>query len=224
MKLGIVSYDHTHLKTEQLVNILVLDKRIKKIIIFGLPYLQFKKRDVLFQHRPDMSTGVSVKNLSELHNVSFRRWDGKEFIGNECDLFVIGGAGILDVSLFGGKPIVNGHPGIIPRARGLDCFKWAIYNNDPLGITMHLIDQNVDKGEILEIQLTPIFPDDDIDSLARRHYELEIQLLSKVLDLLYKRGKPVEVEKPATMRMPLETEYEMLKRFDIWKDNMIAKK
>ena len=96
------------------------------------------------------------------------------------DLFVIGGAGIIDIAFAKGKPIVNAHPGIIPLTRGLDSFKWAIYNNDPVGNTLHLIDNEVDKGEILQIQYTPVFSSDSLQTLARRHYEYEIDMLANV--------------------------------------------
>ena len=127
-----------------------------------------------------MTLGLPTERLAQLRKVFFENWDGKHKIADECDLFVVGGAGILDLSFAGKKPVVNAHPVIIPLTRGLDSFKWAIYNNDPLGITIHLIDSEVDKGEILLIEHTPIFPTDKIETLVMRHYELEIEILSNV--------------------------------------------
>ena len=119
MRLGLISYDHSHLKTEQLVHKYIRDSRIKEITIFALPFKERKKRHVKISHRPDMNNGIPTSCLSELQNVHFRHWDGKETIGDYCDLFVIGGAGVLDVNCMKNKPVVNAHPGIIPMTRGL---------------------------------------------------------------------------------------------------------
>ncbi|MAB60684.1 MAG: hypothetical protein CMO46_09130, partial [Verrucomicrobiales bacterium] len=185
MKLGLITYDYAHLKTEQLVWRYLENKLIEEIKLFALPFSPRKERNVIFEHRPNQFLATQTENLSRLDKVSFQKWDGKEILEDQCDLFIIGGAGILDVSFAKGKPIVNAHPGIIPLSRGLDSFKWAILKNDPVGNTIHLIDSEVDKGELICIKETPIFPDDNIQTLARRHYDLEIDMLSNILDFLH---------------------------------------
>jgi len=95
-----------------------------------------------------MTHAVPTESLCELSKVSFQKWDGKQDIIEFNDLFVIGGAGIIDIAFAKGKPIVNAHPGIIPLTCGLDSFKWAIYNNDPVGNTLHLIDSRVIPSDI----------------------------------------------------------------------------
>lgn len=167
-----------------------------------------------------MSNSVPTESLAELSKVSFQKWDGKEDISASNDIFVIGGAGIIDVAFANGKPIVNAHPGIIPLTRGLDAFKWAIYNNDPVGNTLHLIDNEVDKGEILQIKYTPVFTSDSLVTLARRHYENEIDMLANILDIIDSRIVSTDIEKPATMRMSAEIEAKMVRNFDEWKLKM----
>ena len=49
----------------------------------------------------------------------------------------------------------------------------------PLGVTLHYIDENVDAGEVISVVETPVFASDSLESLARRHYENEIKLLSE---------------------------------------------
>tara|TARA_B100000214_G_C23681220_1_gene496431 strand:- start:87 stop:599 length:513 start_codon:yes stop_codon:yes gene_type:complete len=168
-----------------------------------------------------MSQSVPTESLSELSKVNFQKWDGSENISECNDVFVIGGAGILDIAFANGKPIVNAHPGIIPMTRGLDSFKWAIYNNDPVGNTIHLIDNEVDKGQILQIKHTLVFTTDSLETLAQRHYENEIDMLANVLDIIQCRIKPSGIEKPATMRMSNEKEAKMIASFDDWKLNII---
>ena len=98
MKLGLITYNHNHLKTEQLVKRYIEDIRIKEIKIFALPFVQRKARTVVFEHRPNQLLATHTKYLTQLEKVSFQLWDGKESLDKECDCFVIGGAGILDVS------------------------------------------------------------------------------------------------------------------------------
>ncbi len=141
----------------------------------------------------------------------------KKNIHDECDIFIISGSGILDTKFANNKKIINVHPGIIPLVRGLDAFKWAILNNQPLGNTLHVIDQEVDKGEILTIKYTPVFVSDTIETLARRHYELEVSLLSNFLDYLDVRIETFHSEKPSTMRMNFKDETQMVQNFEKWK-------
>ena len=217
MRIGIITYDYAHLKTEQLVSRYTQNEKISEINLYALPFIPRAERTVVIQHRPDMTLAVPTESLSELSKVNFQKWGGKEDISEFNDIFVIGGAGIIDIAFAKGKPIVNAHPGIIPLTRGLDAFKWAIYNNDPVGNTLHLIDNEVDKGEILQIKYTPVFSSDSLETLARRHYEYEIDMLSNVLEVIDSRVMPSDIEKLPTMRMKAETEVKMVKKFDDWK-------
>ena len=217
MRIGIITYDYAHLKTEQLTCRYIQNEKISEINLYALPFIPRAERAVVLPHRPDMTHAVPTESLSELSKVNFQKWDGKEDISELNDIFVIGGAGIIDIAFAKGKPIVNAHPGIIPLTRGLDSFKWAIYNNDPVGNTLHLIDNEVDKGEILQIQYTPVFSSDSLETLARRHYEYEIDMLANVLEVIDSRVMPSDIEKPATMRMKAEIEAEMVRKFDNWK-------
>ena len=220
MKIGLLTYDYAHLKTEQLVCKYVENEKIKEINLYAQPFKPRKERVILFSHRPDMTRSVPTESLAELPKVNFQKWDGEQDISANNDIFVIAGAGILDIAFAKEKPIVNAHPGIIPLTRGLDSFKWAIYNNDPIGNTLHLIDNEVDKGKILQINYTPVLTSDSLETLARRHYENEIDMLANVLDVIESRVIPSDKEKPATMRMNSEIEAKMVRNFDDWKLRM----
>lgn len=91
---------------------------------------------------------------------------------------MITGAGILSGNCIHNKKIINCHPGIIPAVRGLDSFKWSIYNMYPMGVTLHYIDENVDEGKVIYILETPLYNTDTLEIFARRHYENEICMLS----------------------------------------------
>lgn len=217
VRIGLITYDYAHLKTEQLACKYNQNEKISEINLYALPFVPREERAVVLSHRPNMTRSVPTACLSDLSKVSFQKWDGKSDISEFNDIFVIGGSGIINIAFAKGKPIVNAHPGIIPLTRGLDSFKWAIYNNDPIGNTLHLINNEVDKGEILQIQYTPVFSSDSLETLARRHYEYEIDMLANVLEVINSRIIPSDIEKPATMRMKAEIEAEMVRRFDNWK-------
>jgi len=51
------------------------------------------------------------------------------------------------------KKCFNFHPGSLPEYRGSGAFSWAIINNETkCGITLHLIDEGIDTGDIIEIR------------------------------------------------------------------------
>ncbi len=114
-----------------------------------------------------------------------------------------------------GKRIINCHPGIIPALRGLDAFKWSIYEMKPLGVTLHFIDEEVDSGEIIAVVPTNVYKTDSISTLARRHYENEIDVMVRFDEYLsnpinpFKNISPGEPKK----RMPIEKEKQLAEKF-----------
>ena len=138
----------------------------------------------------------------------------------DCDVLVVGGAGLLPDNVVGTVPIVNAHPRLIPAMRGLDSFKWAILEQMPLGNTLHLVDADVDAGQYLTSVRTPVFLSDTLKALAQRHYNLEIQLLATFPIYYLEPRKPDEdlPVRPPHKRMPREREREMLSAFKIYKD------
>jgi phosphoribosylglycinamide formyltransferase-1 len=213
--IGILTYDFFHLKTEQIVHQL-LRKGFKDITLFALPYTQRPERAVLIPHRPNQTDAITTKELANANDLSFIRYDGKSELA-ECDFYLITGAGLLPSNVVRGKQIINAHPGIIPSARGLDSFKWSIYENIPLGITLHYIDEEVDAGQLISIVRTPIYPGDSLMTLARRHYELEIEVLSNFTHYLANSFIEAFPIYDAHRRMPAEIEAEMVRRFDNYK-------
>lgn len=45
--------------------------------------------------------------------------------------------------------ILNCHSGFIQRYRGCSSVEWAIYNDDPVGSSCHLIDDSIDSGPLV---------------------------------------------------------------------------
>lgn len=219
-KIGVITYAHRHLKTEQFILSKLRMTKDLEIAIFALPFFERKPRDILFSHRPDQNQGIHPYDLCSGLGLEYVECENDCDITNECDYYIITGAGILSKEALEGKKIINCHPGIIPAVRGLDSFKWAIYNNQPLGNTLHYIDSNPDMGQIISVVATPIFDSDTLESLARRHYEYEIDILSNFQFYL---DNPVNgfrniAESEPTRRMDAKKETEMLKMFEEYKE------
>jgi methionyl-tRNA formyltransferase len=65
------------------------------------------------------------------------------------------------------RAILNMHTGISPRYRGTDTAFWPLYNQEPewIGVTIHVLDEDIDSGPILRIGRPDIEPEDDDASL-----------------------------------------------------------
>ncbi len=212
--IGLITYDYPHLKAEQVVENLIGNYPNMKM--YALPFIQRKERIVLFNHRPDQAIGIAPEVISNKHNIPFIKCDSDRDIDDSCDIYLILGAGILSGKCVKGKKIINAHPGIIPACRGLDSFKWAVYRDIPLGISLHFIDEDVDAGEVFSVIPTTVYTTDRLETLARRHYENEIWALSNFetyLNSPVNKYLNIEPEKP-TMRMGASTEIKMIRMFD----------
>jgi phosphoribosylglycinamide formyltransferase-1 len=78
--------------------------------------------------------------------------------------------------------IVNIHPSLLPKYRGLDAHQRALAAGDAVsGCSVHLVTEELDAGEVLGQAEVPILPGDDIKSLEARVLEAEHRLYPKVL-------------------------------------------
>lgn len=224
LRIGLISYDHRHLKTEQLVHRLLFKNKLAmgprlELKLLALPFSARPSRHVLFAHRPDQEKSIPTRELADRYQLDFVPC-AYDSIPDVADFYLVAGAGIFTGQAIGRKKILNVHPGVIPSARGLDAFKWSIFSGVPLGVTLHAIDARVDAGETIDIVKTPIFPSDSLDGLARRHYELELDVLGEFLTFLKGTAKavlPIYPENPLRMRMPIDTEKQMIAKFEEYK-------
>ena len=76
------------------------------------------------------------------------------------------------------------HPGILPENRGLDTIKWAIERSLPQGVTTHIIDKNIDRGHLVEMERINVYEDDTLLDLKIRIQNLEQKLMISSINLL----------------------------------------
>ena len=91
--------------------------------------------------------------------------------------------------------IVNVHPSLLPKFKGRDAPQQAIDEGEiETGCTVHLVNEGVDSGRILEQAAVPIHLRDTAETLHQRIKEQEHRLLPKVLNEWRERGLPVWAE------------------------------
>lgn len=222
MKIGIITYDTAHLKTEQ-VALGLAAIGTHELEFFGLPFVPRAPRPIIFQHRPDMETGARSRDVAKALGFNFVSCASPADIpADGADIFLITGAGLLPpefVNATRGR-VLNSHPGIIPLVRGLDAFKWAILDGQPLGNSIHYIDEAADAGEVVAVRPTPVFKSDSLAQLARRHYEIEIAMMIGFEALLADAGNSQGdyEERRARMRMPADLQAQLEPAFEAYKD------
>lgn len=78
--------------------------------------------------------------------------------------------------------MLNIHPSLLPKYKGLDTYQRAIDAGDKMaGCSVHLVTPELDDGPVLAQTEVAILPDDDADSLAARILIAEHQLYPRAL-------------------------------------------
>ena len=88
-------------------------------------------------------------------------------------------------------PIINIHPSLLPKYKGLHAIEQALDSGDDVtGVSVHYVNEELDGGEIIIQQEVPILPDDDIESLTKAIQRIEYGILPAAIDFLarYKIG------------------------------------
>jgi phosphoribosylglycinamide formyltransferase-1 len=79
--------------------------------------------------------------------------------------------------------IVNIHPSLLPKYRGLDTHARALEARDSVaGCSVHLVTEELDAGEVLGQAEVPILPSDTPATLEQRVLEAEHRLYPQVLN------------------------------------------
>lgn len=73
--------------------------------------------------------------------------------------------------------ILNIHPALLPAFPGVRAVEQALEHGVKVtGVTVHLVDEQVDHGPIVSQEAVPVFPDDDEDTLHARLQAVEHRL------------------------------------------------
>ena len=88
-----------------------------------------------------------------------------------------------ELNLLGGLGnISNFHNAILPEYKGLNCPSWAIENGDStLGVTLHLVDEKIDNGFIIDQIKFDFQENQDINDFQAIVRQLEITWLPRII-------------------------------------------
>ena len=219
--IAIITYDRAHRKTQDTISKLLI-RGYKNLTVIALPWEERKNFKPLFSHRPSNCEEIQLDVLCKNLSITFEKMKVEEL----CDYFnvkrfnhiLIAGAGLLPDELVLKHKIINSHPGYLPFSKGLDAFKWAIYNGMPLGATVHYVTNTADEGTLIHQEMINVEFTDTFHSVANRLYELEVKLLVDSIDLLEEglsaNTSLSDVRYRATRRMPHRIEIAMMARFE----------
>jgi phosphoribosylglycinamide formyltransferase-1 len=92
-----------------------------------------------------------------------------------------------------GRRILNVHPALLPAFPGVHAERQALgYGVRVTGVTVHLVDEEVDHGPIVLQEPVILLPEDDEASLHRRIQEVEHRLFPRAARLLLQDRLRVE--------------------------------
>ena len=80
-------------------------------------------------------------------------------------------------------PMINIHPSLLPKYKGLNAIEQASDSGDSVtGCTVHYVTEELDGGTIIKQQEVPILPDDTLESLTKAIQRIEYGLLPSVIN------------------------------------------
>lgn len=90
----------------------------------------------------------------------------------------------------GQSQVVNIHPSLLPLYPGVDSIARAYQDRVPQsGVTIHLVDEGMDTGTILQQEVVRLLPDDPMANWAQRIHQLEHHMYTKFLDSLIRQER-----------------------------------
>jgi len=82
-------------------------------------------------------------------------------------------------------PIINVHPSLLPKYKGLNVVERAMEAGETVtGCTVHYVNEELDAGQIILQGEVPIMPDDDVESLTKAIQRKEYAILPLAIDSL----------------------------------------
>ena len=85
-------------------------------------------------------------------------------------------------------PIINVHPSLLPKYKGLHAVEQAMESGDEFtGCTVHYVTEGLDSGAIIHQAIVPILPADTVKSLTRAIQRKEHEILPLAIEYVKQR-------------------------------------
>ena len=89
-------------------------------------------------------------------------------------------------------PIINVHPSLLPKYKGLNVVERAMEAGEEFtGCTVHYVNEELDGGEIIMQSKVPILPDDTVESLTKEIQRKEYAILPEAIKYV-KQRQPIK--------------------------------
>ena len=141
--------------------------------------------------------GLDYADRSKINNVVIKYSNRKSFEDrllkllkrNNVDLICLAGfMKILSGSFIRkfNKPILNIHPSLLPKYKGLNTHNRAIQNKDKYsGATVHIVNEKLDSGKIILQKKVKILKSDSGKSLEKKVLKIEHKIYPKAIIKLF---------------------------------------
>ena len=88
-----------------------------------------------------------------------------------------------------GKKIINIHPSLLPKFKGLDTFARVLKNNEKkTGCTVHYVNEKLDSGNIFVQKIFYINLSDDTNSLKQKTQKLEHKVFPEAIIRIFRKS------------------------------------
>jgi folate-dependent phosphoribosylglycinamide formyltransferase PurN len=146
--------------------------------------------------RPD--TAIAIRDIGSVNSQACR----EALRELRPDVVVVYGTRIIkrETLTSVAVPFINYHAGVNPKYRGQNGAYWARSNADPdhAGVTIHLVDEGIDTGDVLYQAPAEFAPNDNIATYQHRQMVAALPLLVWAIeDALAGRLRPQRVELPS---------------------------
>ena len=134
----------------------------------------------------------SLKMFCQKHCIAYYEVDNLNSETSEAilrkhspDLIVLGGTPIIRSNILAIPKLgtLNVHMGLLPKFRGRNVAEWSVYLDEPVGITVHLVDPGVDTGAIVYRETVDVSDCPDIEAMRRKLRSIQHQALGKAARL-----------------------------------------
>ncbi|MCL1915389.1 MAG: hypothetical protein FWG17_01550 [Desulfovibrionaceae bacterium] len=214
--IGVFTYDAIHRKTYDVLCLLKV-RGYSKVAVFAESFHYQKKFKPLIEHRPAAGNIPTVEIICRNLNFDFYKGFSEDRLQPGRKILICGSR-LIDRSFIQNYTIINAHPGYLPIVRGLDALKWAIYEGNPIGVTSHVLGDDVDAGLLIDRKLVPIWRNDTFHAVAQRQYDMEVEMLVDAIEKAETSTTVLTDEAPLHRRMPHAFETHLLARFQALAD------
>ena len=137
--------------------------------------------------------GLNYANKFNINNIVIKYSNRKNFedrlfkllMKNNVDLICLAGFMKILSSRFIKKfykPILNIHPSLLPKYKGLNTHNRAIQNKDKYsGATVHIVDEKLDSGKIILQKRIKILKSDSRKSLEKKVLKIEHKIYPRAI-------------------------------------------